>query len=497
MKIVLRSTWLATLLMFPTTGWAQADADSDATQAIAERHFSEGLDLEGMELEERAKQERQIRFEQGLELLAENSLDIESARQALVEASILDNEARANFAPNVNVSGRVAINDPVVRMASANPLAPLVPYLDSVYQNTNDPDALSALEAARFEPDEVVVNPRVDYGAALTVTQPLYNGNFFPARKLADLATEQANASVAEITFNVQEAYTQLYFQAVSLQRLVDVAQSNVETARISLERQQGRFRVGAGSEIDLTRAEVSYLTALNDYENGNIAYSLSIEALATLMRVDPEFDVEEPPEMVAPKDVEQILHVAFEERPELKAADLNIEQTEIQKRQARSSFQPYVYAQGQVNAQRVTAFTGRAVTWNVSLNLSWDLWDGGGTKRARQRMDVARRQAEIQRTRLEDTIRTQIRQAWLTMRTQKNVLTRAKATAKLAQINYDVAVRSQELGASSALEVDDAQNALYAAQITEADAEIQYRAAIYELYRLQGNGQDLAQNGY
>lgn len=495
MKRIFTRVSIAAVLVGPTLAFAQDANRDDAAQAIAERHLSEGLDLEGLEVEEREAAEHQLAFEQGLQLLAENSLDVESARQALVEASILDNEARANFAPNVNLSGRVALNDPVVRMSSANPLAPLVPYLEDQAQGGTNANAQSALDAARYEPDDVIVNPRIDYGASLTVTQPIYNGNFFPSRKLADLAIEQANASVAEVTFQVQQAYTQLYFQAVSLLRLSDVAKSNVETARISLEREQGRFRAGAGSEIDLTRAEVSYLTALNDYENANIAYSLSVEGLSMLLRIAPDFDVQEPEEMVEPESVDQILSTAFEERPELRSADIDIAQTEIQRRQARTGFQPYIFAQGQANAQRVTAFTGRAVTWNVSLNLSWDLWDGGQSKRARQRVDVARRHAELRRDKLEDTIRTEIRQAWLTMKTQKNVLTRAKATAKLAQINYDVAVRSQELGASSALEVDDAQNALYAAQVTEANAEIQYRAAIYELYRLQGNGQDLAQH--
>lgn len=485
---------LAALLMFSSSALAQDASTDETSQAIAERHLSQGIDLESLELQEREQAAHHVSFEQGLALLAENSLDVESARQALVEASILDNEARANFAPNINVSGRVAINDPIVKMSANNPLAPLAPYFDAQYQNTGDDTARQALEAAQFVPDESIISPRFDYRASLTVTQPLYNGNFFPSRKLADLAVDKANASIAEVTFSVQEAYTQLYFQAVSLVRLSDVAKSNVQTARISLERLQGSFRAGAASEIDLTRAEVSYLTALNDYENANIAYSLSVEALAMLLRIDADFDVEEPEEMIPPESVDQIMHTAFEERPELVSADIDIEQTEIQRRQARVGFQPYIYAQGQANAQRVTAFTGRAVTWNVSLNLSWDLWDGGESKRARQRVDVARRQAEIRRSKLEDTIRTQIRQGWLRMKTQKNILARAKATAKLAQINYDVAVRSQELGASSALEVDDAQNALYAAQISEADAEIQYRAAIYELYRLQGNGQDLVQ---
>src|SRR5699024_9185025 len=123
--------------------------------------------------------------------------------------------------------------------------------------------------------------------------------------------------------FQVQQAYTQLYFQAVSLLRLSDVAKSNVETARISLEREQGRFRAGAGSEIDLTRAEVSYLTALNDYENANIAYSLSVEGLSMLLRIAPDFDVQEPEEMVEPESVDQILSTAFEERPELRSADI------------------------------------------------------------------------------------------------------------------------------------------------------------------------------
>lgn len=495
MKRTLSRVCIAAALVAPSLAFAQNAHQNDAVHSIAQRHLSEGIDLESLKVETRDAAQNQLSFEQGLQLLAENSLDIESARQALVEASILDNEARANFAPTANLSGRVVLNHPAVQMISVNALAPLIPYLEQQAQGGTNTAAQDALDAARVTPHDVVVTPRVDFGASLTVRQPIYNGNFFPARKLADLAVEQANASIAEVTFHVQQAYTQLYFQALSLLRLSDVAKSNVETARIALEREQARFRVGAGSEIDLTRAEVSFLTALNDYENANIAYSLSVEGLSMLLRIPPDFDVQEPAEMIEPESVDQILSTAFEERPELHSADIDIAQTEIQRRQARAGFQPYIFAQGQANAQRVTAFTGSALTWNVSLNLSWDLWDGGQSKRARQRVDVAQRQAEIRRDKLEDTIRTEIRQAWLTMKSQKNVLTRAKATAKLAQINYDVAVRSQELGASSALEVDDAQNALYAAQVTEANAEVQYHAAIYELYRLQGNVQDLAQH--
>ena len=481
-----------------TTSVASAQ-DAGRAYSAPERHLSEGLNLEELQVADREPASREIRFEEGLELLSVNSLDVESARQALVVAGVLEAQARAAFAPTVNLSARVAINDPVVRFAANNPLAPLLPYLDSVYDNDPalqaalaDPDTVDARDIARMEPEDSIVSPRVDYRATLTARQPLYNGRFFPARRVADLAVRQAEAAIENVTFATQQAYTQLYFQAVGLQRYSDIAKANVETSRLTLERAQKMFEARAGSEVDLTRAEVSYLTALSDYENANISYDLAVEAMATLLRVDADFDVVEPPELEQPSSLEEIVQSAFQSRAELVAADLEVESADLARQEAGAAFHPYVFAEAQANAHRVTAFSGRAVTWNISLNLSWDLWDGGATRRAKKLAEVTGYQAELRREQLEDRIRTEIRSAWLTMETQRNLVRRAKSTARIAQINYDVTVRSQELGSSSALEIDVAQNALFQAQLGLADSEMQYRAAVYELYRLQGNGQEL-----
>lgn len=480
---------------------AEGDTIAPETRAQAqERHLAEGLDMEAHLVEDRAPRAQVIRFEQGLEILAENSLDIESAKQALVVAGILEDQARAAFAPTVNVTARVAINDPVVKLPGANPLAPLIPYLDSVYDNdpalqaqlAANPELPNARELARVEYEDSVLSPRFDYRASLTVTQPLYNGRFFPARRLADLAERQAHAAIEQATFYTQQAYTQIYFQAVGLQRYSDIAKANVETSRLTLERAQKLFEARAGSEVDLTRAEVAYLTALSDYENANIAYALALEAMATLLRVEPNFDVVEPEALATPASVEEMIETAFQERSELAVAELEVEAADIEAAQARSAFQPYVFAQGQANVVPVTALSGRAVTWNISLNLSWDLWDGGQARRARRSAEVAGYQAEIRRAQLEDQIRNEIRTAWLTMRTQENVVRRAEATANIAQINYDVTLRARELGAGSSLEIDVAQNALFQANLALADAQTQRLAAIYELYRLQGNAYEL-----
>lgn len=504
MKFSLSTTFLSGVLVLASaSALAQSTTDGDDTaRSIVQRH--DDIDLESVKPKDREPASRSVAFAEGLELLARNSLDIENAKLDLINASILDKEARSNFAPNVNVSARVIMNDPAVEQVTPNPLAPMKPYLDSIYQRdagvrqdvedylATHADAIDARVAASRDGGTRVITHRYDYGASLTARQPIFNGHFFPARKLADLAEEQAHATVAEATFLTQEAYTQGYFQAVSLQRASDIAKTNIETARITLQRLQRSHEVGAASEVDLTRAEVTYLTAIDDYENANIAYSLAIESLATLLRIPPDFDVEDPEDLQAPESLEALLEHAFEVRPELTTVDMGVREAELRKREARSAFEPYIYAEGQANAQRTTAFTGRVVTWNVSLNLSWDLWDGGQSRRARQRADLQKESVELQRSRLLDRIQHEIRSAWLTMRSQANILRRAKSISKIAQINYAAATRSQSLGAASALEVDDAQNALFQAQLTEANAEVQYRYSVYELYRLQGNGLDL-----
>lgn len=495
MKRTLQSVSLLAALSVSSVALAQSTPSTPARPSV-ERHLASGLTEQDLEVPERKVASRQIAFETGLELLYTQSLDVENAKTALRSAALLELQARAAFAPTVSVTGRVALNDKETRLAGSNPLAPLVPYLDSVYDNdpalqallASNPDMVDARDAAAIVPPPTVVSPRVDYRATATVTQPLYNGRFFPARRLADIAARQADASVETVMFRAQQAYTQLYFQAVALQRFGEIAEANVETARLSMERAKALFDARAGSEFDLTRAEVSYLTALSDYENSLIAYELAVEGIATMLRTEPNFDVVEPDELGAPSSLDAVLESAFTTRPEIVNAELDVEIQAARIAETRARFQPYVFAQAQATAARVTAFTGRAVTWNISLNASWDLWDGGAAKRDRRAAEISASQAEIRREQLIDTIRNEIRQAWLTMQTQGNLVRRAKSAADLAQMNYDLTMKAREFGAASALEIDVAQNQLFQAQLALADAEMQHRSSIYELYRLQGN---------
>ena len=488
---------LALTLCVAAVALAASTAGAQSPERAApERRFAPRVDVSSLELPERTGTRRTLDYEQGLTLLARNSLDVQIARQAIASAAIIEDQARSIFVPTLNINASVTLNDRAVRLNQGNVLGPLTPYLDSVYDSdpglaqffNDNPDFPDARDLAAIEGEEVVVRPRTDYRAQAVLTQTLYNGRVFPARRLATIIEQQAHATVEQTAFQVQQAYTQLYFQAVALERFIDIARSNVDNARLTLEQATILFEERAGSEFDLTRAEVTYLTALRDYENAITAYELAIEGIATLIREEPDFTVSVPEELEAPASLDSVLDSAFISRPEILVADLDVQQYEARAAEASARLQPVIYASGQATYQRVTAFTGRALFWSVSLNASWDILDGGAARRERRTNEINARQAELRREQLLDTIRSEIRQAWLQMRNQGNVVTRAQAEAELAQLNYDLMVEARELGAASALEIDVAQNQLFQAQLALADAQTQYQQAVYELYRLQGN---------
>ena len=486
---------LVTLSLAATTAFAQDEPSIQSAEDIAAIVLEEAARAELPPIEPSAFATRVLGYEAGVESLQQNNLQVQIARQSLEDAAIIDSQARSIFVPSINVTANLTYNSREVLFSQGNMFAPFAPYLESQYNSDpalqdyfdNNPDAVDARMLAAAPPQEMVVQPRTNFGATATLTQPLFTARIFPARRLADIVKRQAEASIEVAAQQSLLAYNQLYFQAVALQRFTAVALQNVENARIQLERANILFEEQAGASFDVTRAEVQHRAASRDLSNARTSYRLSIEALATLMRVPPDFDVEMPEELAPPSSVEEVLEVALTERAELTAGTYAVERSDAMAQEAKMRKYPTLLGQATASAGRVTVFTDHAINWSLGLILSWDIYDGGASNRDRRSARVEQNRASLQLEFQRDQIRDEIRRSWIEYQNQDTLIEQAAAEAAFAAENYQLTMDARNLGAATTLDGDMAQNQLYQAQLAYTDALTSKMAAIYNLYIVQG----------
>lgn len=495
----------ATLL---TAGFATAQTPSDSAPVrVQQPSVLSGMTVEEIQqiafedvpapelppMETSAFAARTLDYESGVELLKSNNIGIEIARKSLEDAAIIDSQTRQIFAPNINLGAQLIYNSHEItlganEMGLTSLIEPFGPYLMAAKMDHPElPDPQTIFENMSSSDEDTVVQPHTDYSGSLTVTQPLFTAQIFPAKKLAEIVKKQAYAGVEVAVQQSLVAYNELYFQAVNLRQFISVAEQNVDNAKMLLDQAQALFEEQAGPEFDVTRAEVQYRSAKRDLANASSSYEIAIRALATLMRTQPDFDVVVPDNIDAPKSVQEVLDVAMDERPEFLANELEIERNDKLAKTSKMTYLPVIMAQGKASAARKTIFTGQVFNWSVGLIASWDLFDGGAALRDKRSAQIEQSRAELRLEQEKDQIRNEIHQAWLEMKNQEGVIEQAEAEFEFAQKNFTLTQDARRLGAASSLDVDVAKNQLYQAQLAYANAKHSRLSAIYNLYILQG----------
>lgn len=498
---------LTSVAVAQTTG---VDAQQGSVLQPMDRQSFEALtpeDIRNMELEEFEAPElpelgqsefatRTLQYDAGMEILKENNLQIEIARQSLEDAAIIESRTKQIFAPSVNVTAQVTYNSQKITMGLGQMFQPLNPYLDSVYNSdaalkafmdANPEQDVRNMSSGNGDDDGMIVQPHTDYSGTLSVTQPLFTAQIFPAKRLADIVKEQSSASVEVAAQQALIAYNQLFFQAVTLRQLIAVAQQNVENSKITLDEAQIMFEEDAGPRFDVTRADVQYRAAKRDLRNAQTQYELAIRSLATLLRTEADFDVHEPERIDAPTTLDEILEAALDDRAEFRAGKLEVDRSDAMAREAKARKYPTLMAQGNASLARKTLFTGNIFNWSVGLVASWDIYDGGAGNRDRRTARVEQARAQLQLEQQRDEIQNEIQQAWLELQNQEGLAEQAEAEVALAIENYELTQDARQLGAAGALEVNVAQNQLYQAQLAYVDTISSRMASIYNLYILQG----------
>ena len=378
----------------------------------------------------------------------------------------------------VQARGRVAD----ARALATQAAVPLLPTLVAAGGYTrNSADAivdlsklpLAGLPAGALSSGPLVIQPLGVWTVSGSLRVPLIVPNAWADWAAAQRAADSIGATAESARLQLRASLAQAAWAAAAAEEIVAASERAVTVAE---EHQRSAARsVTAGTEAPLSvlKAETEVVKRQSDLAQARANRERSHLALGVLLGKTEPLRVLLPPIAggETPHPVDSLVAEALQARPELVAQEAQIRAARAQVTSARLRWLPQISGSGAVFAADVPYPTGKKEGWRLTLDALWPLYDGGlaGGKRDQAQADLltARAAAEAQRLNViqevQDT-RRDVSVAGERLRLaeqQRDLATAAAASAK----------RTFEAGVASSLDVLDANDKLYQADVGMADA--------------------------
>jgi len=325
-----------------------------------------------------------------------------------------------------------------------------------------------------------VTQPANQSNVSADVTVPFVNlsrwANVTQARdqvEIARLSTETTRRDIAV-------AAASAYLAVIASRRQIDVNLRAVENARDHLNYAERRLQAGGGSRLNELRAAASVSQGELFLENSRLALVRAQEALGVLVAADTPIDAGAEPVFDLPATIVEQEWMAA--RPDVR------EQQETQRAAERvvkdtwrdwvgtgsASFDPsYVTPQGLFQPSK---------TWRFSISFVQPIYEGG-----LRRAVLGVRQLEVEQSRIGVSAivlraRSEIRTAQEAVRSSERAVESARMAAAQADDVLRITTSAFEVGATTNIEVIDAQRSARDADTTATQAEDALRRARLDL---------------
>ena len=303
----------------------------------------------------------------------------------------------------------------------------------------------------------------VTAGAELRL--PLYSGGGIRAGiSAAESGAEAADRNLVAVTQAIKLGVAQQYVAVLRAERALDVAESNVATLAAHTEDTKKRLEFGAVPRNDFLAASVSLadaqqrrLQAVNGLDYARAAYNRVLgRPLTAKVVLDPSLDIEKL--LPAGKNLEDLIAMAAERRPELAALELQAQALHDQSDAARAQARPQLALTGGYMMLENEFLTDDRF-WMAGLSLQWNVFDGGRSRKRAASLDSRAAAVSHRRADLDSMIALEVRRAWNDRVEAQNRLQVAESAVTQATENLRVVSNRYKAGASTNTEVLDAES--------------------------------------
>lgn len=374
-------------------------------------------------------------------------------RPAIAETAVAAAEARVGrartaFLPRININSnwRNDYSDPTDRTLSASAL---------VTQPIFEPRAFPLFRAARFERD----------AARLTATE---------SRRLVGFD--------AAATFLTTLSFEQVLLAA---ERRRDFAQTNLDDVR-------ARFEAGLVSSNDVTRAELELATAVRGVAQAAGDVQAIRVDLENLLKAGVDGALAPPATLLeaaaeSPAASTGSVAAAQQRRTDIAAERAGVEALRAFAEEPRAGFLPSIGLQAQTRNINDGPVTRRENDAFLGISLNWPVFDAGVRRAQRVEREARVRGAELQLEASLREVQREMHSAAVQLSTAQASLREAAAARRAAQKNAGETTILYREGLASALELADATQQLFEAEVAEVTARYRMALAYLSLREAEG----------
>jgi outer membrane protein len=307
-------------------------------------------------------------------------------------------------------------------------------------------------------------------------------GNLIASSKLQEKAQ---NANVLATAEDIVLVVDQAFFSALQAQALLKVAEQNVSTRQTTETQVSEMTKNKLKSTLDLSFADVNLSQAkllLLDAQNNVDSTMAALDAVLGLDHqivynlVDDHQALQAPP-----PDADQLLQLAFQQRPDLQALNYNQQAAVKFSHAQRDQMLPTISAAGTAGSVPIRPAEYYISNWwgGIGANMSIPIFNGFLFSAQAKEASI-RAQADSQQTRdLRDRIARDVRTAWLATNTAYQRIFVTEELLKEANLALLLAQTRYRLGLSSIVELSQAQLQQTDAAISNTDAQYQYKLSL------------------
>ena len=320
---------------------------------------------------------------------------------------------------------------------------------------------------------------------AVQLSQPLYNAKASADNKQLHEQSELAEVSHHDAQQDLMQRVAEAYFNVLLAQEALRVTQAEKEAVQMQRDRAQARFEVGRGKITELQETQARYDTVL--------AKEVSAKSTLALRQAQYREVTGAPAEGLAG------LRAGFTPTPpqpenlatwQTKGMDRNTRVLTKQSELAIASAEIAKYRlSGRPTLDLVASYTNKGQNGGLSPTISPDSSNvtvigvqlsvplfNGGSLDSKERESVAKkRQAEQELAAARRDTRLQVQDAYLAVTTGVARLGALEQSVRSAQTALEATTLGRDVGTRTELDVLDAQQRLFAAQLDLAQARNDY----------------------
>lgn len=413
-------------------------------------------------------------------LLVDNNPDLAAAQASIDEAEAVALKSMAAVKPLLSAGGEYKRNNAEVSIDMG---AAFEGLSAGIAQATGQPLMLPPV-------GEMLIQPLQSVSASAQLDVPLFAANAYWDIKAARTAVQASEASREARALQLRGVLEQTAWLSGAAAAFIDVAEKAVSNAQAHLEMTERLFDAGQTTRLSVDQARVRVVRRRNDLVRAQGELAGAEVAMGALLGREHAVRVvlpeTSPPPVVG--DLDDAIEHAAAARPELAANQAATEAARARVTAARMRYAPTLNGSFGFQASTAPFATQENYAWQAGLSLRWAIYAGGSRRGEKKRADAALARTQAEGRALRVRVAREVADGRRNLTLARQQLALATEEALLADEAAKTAERLFEHGQSRSLDVLDALDASFQADLRREEAKARMLAAGAQLRAAEGS---------